>query len=145
MVWRGPGDDNGLVQILVRDVMTPDPRLIDASADTLTADHIMGTEDIRHLLVMSDGELVGVLSKRELSPCRRVLAQAPGEVGPPVDALCVPDPLVVLPGDPLDRVTEEMALRRVGSAVVVENGKPIGIVTTTDVCIVLTKLLRGEL
>lgn len=133
-----------LVPILVRDVMTPDPHCIDASADTMTAHRTMEARDIRHLLVMSDGELVGVLSERELAPCRRVLAQAPGELGPPVDALCVPDPLVVLPDDPLDRVTEEMSLRRVGSAVVVEDGKPIGILTTTDVCVLLTKLLRGE-
>jgi acetoin utilization protein AcuB len=145
-VVRGARDrDNGDVPVLVRDVMTPAPRSIDAGADTLTAAHTMEIEDVRHLLVMSEGELVGVLSKRELGPCRRMLTQSPGDVGPPVDALCVPDPLVVLPDDPLDRVTEEMALRRVGSAIVVDDGKPIGIVTTTDVCIVLTKLLRGEL
>ena len=41
-------------------------------------------------------------------------------------------------------VVSTMALRKLGSAVVVDGGRPIGIFTTTDALRAFASLLRGE-
>jgi CBS domain-containing protein len=125
--------------------MTPNPHAIEASEGSAAAHALMERLGVRHLLVMRGERLCGVLSQRELAPCHAFLRGSPGEIGPSLDSLCSGTPLVVSPDDALDVLTEEMETRRLGSAVVVEDGKPVGIVTTTDLCRVLTVLLRGEL
>lgn len=131
--------------IHIRFAMTPNPRVIEADQGAEAAYAEMKKLEVRHLIVVRNGELCGVLSERSLAPCRAFLRGAPGEIGPPLDSLCSGTPFVVAPDDPLDGVTEQMATRKIGSAVVVEDGEPVGIVTTTDLCRVLTALLRGEL
>ena len=83
----------------------------------------MGEHAIRHVPVLSEGRVVGIVS-----------ARAPHVV--------VPDPYVVEISTPLDEVVATMAQRRIGSAVVVKKGKLAGILSVTDVCRVLAELLR---
>jgi acetoin utilization protein AcuB len=51
----------------------------------------------------------------------------------------------VAPDAPLDEVVGTMAEKKLGSAVVLQNGKIVGIFTTIDVCLVLADLLRSRL
>jgi acetoin utilization protein AcuB len=51
----------------------------------------------------------------------------------------------VHPESPLDEVASEMASKKYGSAVVLQNGKVVGIVTTVDLCRALAELLHGRL
>jgi acetoin utilization protein AcuB len=51
----------------------------------------------------------------------------------------------VSPDAMLDEVVGEMAEHKYGSAVVMQNGKVVGIFTTVDVCRALSELLRGRL
>jgi len=51
----------------------------------------------------------------------------------------------VSPEAPLDEVVSEMASKKYGSAIVVQNHKVVGILTTVDVCSALAALLRGRL
>ena len=50
----------------------------------------------------------------------------------------------VPPDAPLDQVCAEMASKRLGSAIVVENGQVVGILTTVDVCSALAQLLQSR-
>ena len=128
----------------VCDVMTVHPRAIEAHEDTFTAEGVMKEHGCRHLLVTRQGELIGILSERELRPCRMLLSNQPGEIGPSVESLCVGKPFVVEADTALDAVTHDMAARRIGSAIVVEKGQPVGILTTTDVCRTLSRVLRDN-
>ena len=49
------------------------------------------------------------------------------------------------PDAPLDEVAGEMAGHKYGSAVVLQNGKVVGIFTTVDACRALQELLHGRL
>ena len=51
-------------------------------------------------------------------------------------------PYVVDAGEALDKVVSSMAKQEIGSAVVTQEGKLAGILTTTDVCRVLGEVLR---
>ena len=55
-----------------------------------------------------------------------------------------PEPYTVPPGAPIDAVAIDMARRKIGSAVVVNRGKVVGIFTTVDALRVLSGLLADE-
>ncbi|KTS31024.1 signal transduction protein [Methylobacterium indicum] len=60
---------------LVREVMTRDPRTIAAEASLADAHALMRVGGFRHLPVMRGGEVVGMISLRDIPPGT---AQAPG-------------------------------------------------------------------
>ncbi|MCA9711484.1 MAG: CBS domain-containing protein [Myxococcales bacterium] len=125
----------------VRSVMTPAPETITAQASSASAFALMETLGVRHLPVMDRDRLVGVISERDLRVVRAFLDQAPGEVGPPVGALCSRDLLMVSPDDPLHEAAERMADRKVGAALVSEGAELVGIMTCIDVCRAMTELV----
>lgn len=72
----------------VRDIMTPAPESIDADKSMADAYRAMKSGGFRHLLVTQDGQLIGVLSIRDISSVTRRLVDqfvemsnaAPGEM-----------------------------------------------------------------
>jgi len=116
------------------EVMTPTPIVVESTEDTQSASSLMHQYGVRHLPVMQRGKLYGILSERDVRASLAFLEHAPGEVGPPVLAVCTPRPLVVEPDEPIDEVANKMADLRVGSALVVQGERLVGIVTTVDVC-----------
>ena len=114
----------------IRSVMTALPRSIDADATVSEAQTMMEQHEVRHLPVTNGNKVVGVLSDRDvkglLDPMFRV--PAPTTVRKAMSA----DPYVVGPDEPLDRVLLTLAERRIGCALVAEDGRLTGIFTTTD-------------
>jgi acetoin utilization protein AcuB len=127
----------------LKSTMSRAPRVVDAMQDVRTTHAIMRQAGVRHLPVVEDGKLFGIVSERDLRATLAVLGGAPGEIGPPVMAVCARDPLRVQIGDSLDVVADRMADARVGSALVVDGERLVGIVTTVDVCRELAKLVRS--
>jgi acetoin utilization protein AcuB len=129
----------------VRAAMTPSPYSIELDAPVRLAQGVMAEHGIRHLPVTDEkGDLVGILADRDL---KRSLDPSIGL--PPKNELfvrdvCVLDPYVVDPWEPLDGVLLEMAERHVGSALVVEEGKLVGIFTATDACRRFAEFLRAQ-
>lgn len=121
--------------------MTPAPEVIQAQADSASAQARMEQLGVRHLPVMDRDRLVGVLSERDLRAVRAFLDHVPGELGPSVGELCSRDLLVVGPDDPLDEAATAMATRRVGAALVVEGTELVGIMTCVDLCKGLSELV----
>ncbi len=101
---------------------------------------MMERHDIRHLPVCDNHVVVGILSQREM---RVGLSLSEGGERTVVD-ICTPDPLLVDLEQPLDAVSAKMAERRIGSANGKRGDKLAGILTTTDVCRLLTRVLRGN-
>lgn len=116
--------------------MTPFPWFIHIEEELGRAREVMDEHGIRHLPVTEKGELVGVLSQRDIA-----LLEGGGVVGCVRDA-CVLDAYVVDVSEPLDRVLREMAERQIDSALVVRNQKLAGIFTATDACRAFAELLR---
>jgi acetoin utilization protein AcuB len=104
---------------------------------------VMKSNDIRHLPVILGDRLVGIITERDLA-----LAEAWTGVDPKketVQSAMTSKVLTVAPDSPLDQVASEMAAGKYGSAVVTQNHKVVGVLTTVDVCRALAELLRSRL
>lgn len=126
----------------VASVMTTAPQAIGLDASLREAEDRMIDHEIRHLPVVDGAQLVGVVSDRDI-------AFASGDAGGLGDRMrvrdvCSLDVYAVEPGTPLAVVVEQMAERRIGSAVVTDGGKIVGLFTATDACRCLARFLRGE-
>jgi acetoin utilization protein AcuB len=119
--------------------MTPAPHTI-APLRTLTEAHdLMRTHRIRHLPVVADGKLVGIVSQRDLLLIESLPGVNPAEV--PVEDAMTREVFVVDATTPLAKVTAEMADRRRGSVVVMQGERVVGVFTVTDACRVLARHL----
>lgn len=111
-------------------LMTPQPLTIGRKETLMTAHRLMNAHRIRHLPVLEHGELIGVISQRDLYFLETIR-------GVDLDKDVVEDAMTtetyeVGPNDPIATVTREMARHRYGCAVVTERGKVAGIFTATD-------------
>ncbi|MBI3541815.1 MAG: CBS domain-containing protein [Deltaproteobacteria bacterium] len=119
--------------------MTALPHTIGADISVKKAIELMREFRIRHLPVQKGGQLVGVISDRDIALARSF--QGPGELN--VDDVMTPDPYVVKLEASLDDVVLEMAEHKYGCAIVQqENGKIVGILTDNDALRILGETLR---
>ncbi|MGH7928208.1 MAG: CBS domain-containing protein, partial [Candidatus Binatia bacterium] len=127
----------------VGSVMTPFPFFADAADPVAKVERLMRRHKIRHVPVQRNGEVVGIVSERDL--------QHWSSHSPAADkslvlaaAVMVPDPYVVAFDTPLSEVAAEMNRRRIGSALVARQGKLAGILSVMDICRILASLLDAE-
>ncbi len=120
--------------------MTLAPVVISSRRSLAEAHQLMRENAIRHLPVVDDGRLVGMVSQRDL-----YLLETLRAVDPAIETVAEamsPDVYAVRPDAPLDEVALAMADRRYGSAVVVDRGAVIGVFTTVDALRALASMLR---
>ena len=103
----------------------------------------MREHKIRHLPVLEGGRLVGMITLRDLHLVETLKDVDPKKIT--VEDAMSSTVYAIVPDAPLDEVAAEMAEHKYGSAVVMQNNKVVGIVTTVDVCRALAELLRGRL
>jgi acetoin utilization protein AcuB len=108
--------------------MTPCPQTIEARATVFDAFVTMRRFGIRHLPVIDEGQLVGVLSDRDIALAERFVDPR----GASVASVMTREPYVVVPYTPLVEVAETMARNKYGSAVVIDNGNVVGVFTAVD-------------
>jgi acetoin utilization protein AcuB len=120
--------------------MTKAPLTIGAEQTLKTARQLMSQHHVRHLPVLHGGDLVGVLSDREVQS----LEALPGSSLLTVEEAMVPDAYVTPPDAPLDAVAGEMARRRLGSAIVVDGSDVVGVFTAVDAFRALADALNGR-
>ena len=123
--------------------MTPFPYFVDVDAPLEEAHRMMREHHFRHLPVTSGGNIVGVLTDRDI---KLILGPDFGNV--PEQELKVRDayvepPCVVSASTPVAKVARVMAEKRIGSAIVIKHNKLVGIFTVTDACRALAQIL-GE-
>jgi acetoin utilization protein AcuB len=123
--------------------MTPSPYSIGQEQQLSQAHKLMRAHAIRHLPVLHGGKLVGVLSDRDLHLIESLRDVDPEQVR--VEEAMSPTVFTVAPKTPLDDVVREMAQHKYGSAVVVDNGKVVGVFTTTDAMRAFAELLETRL
>jgi acetoin utilization protein AcuB len=135
--------EQGMTKLTLREFMTPAPHTIGADQTLKTAHELMRKHRVRHLPVLREGQLVGLISERDLLFVEGI---------PGVDAAKVPvseamsEPVTALaPVTSLEWVAAEMSARKLGSVVIVQDGKVVGVFTTVDALRALQSLLaRGR-
>jgi acetoin utilization protein AcuB len=123
--------------------MTASPHSIGVEQTLARAQAMMQEHKIRHLPVLHGGKLVGVVTDRDAH-----LVESLKDVDPRL--VTVSDAMSqsvysVTPDTPIDSVVSEMAARKYGSAIVMQNEKVVGIFTTIDVCRAFAELLHTRL
>ena len=130
---------------VVGDVMTPAPVTVEIDAPVTQAQDLMVDHEIRHLPVVEATRLVGVISDRDIAALENEPDAAGRAARMTVRELCTLDHYSVGSGAALDEVLLEMAERRIGSVVVSDAEKVLGVFTATDACRVFAEHLREAL
>jgi acetoin utilization protein AcuB len=120
--------------------MTASPVVIASDRTLAEAHQEMRAHGVRHLPVVEDRRLVGIVSQRDLYLLETLRGV---DVGcERVSEAMTPNPYTTAPGTPLDEVAREMADHKYGCAVVVEGGGVVGVFTTVDALRALSAVLR---
>jgi acetoin utilization protein AcuB len=125
--------------LMVQKFMTHLPHTIRHDQNLAAAHKLMRTHDIRHLPVLREGRLTGIVSQRDLYLIES-LNGIDMTMVPVADAMTT-DTYTVGPHTSVRKIAEEMATHRYGSAVVVDGEAIVGIFTTTDALAVLHGVL----
>jgi acetoin utilization protein AcuB len=120
--------------------MTAHPVTIERTATLAEAHRRMRDHAIRHLPVLDDGTIVGIVTQRDLHLLETIAAVDLDAVG--VDEAMTEHPFVVTGDTALDEVVEIMASRKYGSVIVAGRNGVEGIFTSTDACRVLADVLH---
>jgi acetoin utilization protein AcuB len=122
---------------------TPDPVMVPDTASIDTMAELMEQHGVRHLPIVRDGGVVGVVSDRDLRVARGLSAERRNQVM--ASDIMATDPISVLADTPLDEVAFDMSERKIGSVLVYEeSGEYLGIFTVTDALNALIEIVRGE-
>lgn len=122
--------------------MTTTPFAINSEATLVEAMDMMKDKKIRHLPVMKAGKVFGLVSDRDLKSIFAYAGTNPKALR--VGDVCTDEPYLTQPDALINEVASEMAARKVGSAVVVDNGKLVGIFTVTDACQALSDICEAR-
>jgi acetoin utilization protein AcuB len=123
--------------------MTPAPHVVQSAASLASAQHLMHEVGARHLPVVEDGKLVGILSENDMLFMKTLSDTDPDRT--PVRSAMQTDVYGVARDTPLDEVAVTMANHKYGSAVVCSGAEVVGIFTTVDAMRALADLVRREI
>jgi acetoin utilization protein AcuB len=126
--------------MVVSEIMTPNPMTADAGSSIRAVLRKLVELDVRHLPIVDDGELVGIISDRDLREVTsRMVAEGETRIDRvldrPIADLMSADVLSVDPETELEDVVDIMIEHRVGALPVVSPGTDnlVGIVSYVDV------------
>ena len=126
-------------RLTIDECMAPSPYTISSTATLFEAHEQMTAHNIRHLPVMNGDEVVGVISQRDLVVAR-CLAGCDMAIAM-VAEMMTEDVYAVEVGTDVREVSLNMYARKIGSAIVTDGGKLVGVFTTVDALHALATLL----
>jgi acetoin utilization protein AcuB len=86
---------------------------------------LMDSYNFRHVPVVEDGKLVGILSNNDI--------RWHGHLTATVAEAMTPNPVTVTPATTIDEAARLMLRRKISAVLVVDAGAPVGIITTSDI------------
>lgn len=132
----------------VRDYMTPEPQTLGVGHCLLDAVLMVRRAGIRHIPIVDDGRLVGLISDRDLARFApsMLVPLAPEEYNHVFESTDIgkvmkKDPQTTSPDALLSEAVDLITTNRLGCLPVLENGTLIGILTKAD----LIRALRDSL
>ena len=124
----------------VRDLMSSGVRTVGRNDELTLADDVMTTERLRHLPVLEDGRLVGILTQRDLFHAALSTAMGFGQKAQkeflgavPVKEVMTDDVVTIGPDDDVRQAARVMVERKIGCLPVVENDELLGLLSESDV------------
>lgn len=128
------------LNLTVADAMTKLPHAIAPLESLAAARDRMLKLKVRHLPVRDGGKIVGIISDRDVDLIMNSRDYYPGKVL--IKDVMIPDPYCVQPYTALAKVAAEMATRKIGSALVIDDKQQLlGIFTGTDALRFLAHIL----
>jgi acetoin utilization protein AcuB len=122
--------------------MTPMPECVDEELSLSDAKTRMHTLGVRHLPVLHQGKLCGILSHGDILLAESLTSVSSARI--PVSRVMTPIVFTCGPNAHVEAVAREMATHHYGSVLVVEPDHPtkiIGVFTTTDALRALADLI----
>ncbi len=120
--------------------MTTTPNAINSDSSVYEAMEMMEKHKIRHLPVIKDKKVFGIMSDRNVKSLFTFAGVNPKNIK--VGDVCTDLPYITEPDAPLSQVATDMAIQKLGSALVLDNGKLVGIFTATDACEALSDICQ---
>jgi acetoin utilization protein AcuB len=137
--------------MLVRDIMQSRLITVDPKTTLPQAMRLAAERRIRHLPVVDDGELVGIVSDRDLkqamaSPATSLEAHELTYLLQrlTVDQLMTRAVITVRPGLPVAEAARLMLQERISALPVTDDGRLIGIITETDLLELLVRTMGSS-
>ncbi|WP_068261477.1 DUF294 nucleotidyltransferase-like domain-containing protein [Janibacter limosus] len=118
-----------ILRTSARDLVLREPVSVPDDVTIAEAARVMTDEGVSSLLVMDGQGLAGILTDRDLR--RRVVAAGLDPAGP-VTSVMTPDPVVAAADASALELLVTMTERTIHHLPVLEGGRPLGVVTTTD-------------
>lgn len=123
----------------VRDIMNKHVVTIEQDSSVLDATRLLKEKDISFLVIVKDGNPVGVLSERDI--VRRLAAEDKQASKVRVYEIMSPKFRWVEPTTEIEDAVQKMLNNNIRRLIVLDNGKLVGVITQTD----LTGFLRSKL
>ena len=120
----------------VSEIMTKDVLLLDADDPIREAEKTFRNHFLRHAPVMSDGELVGMLSIVDLNNRQESNEEAEGDphfITARVEQLMTPDPVSIQSDSTIREVATLFMENEFHAIPVLEDDRIVGIISTTDI------------
>jgi acetoin utilization protein AcuB len=114
----------------VRSYMSASPWTISPELSVVDAAARMSEHKIRHLPVVDDGTLVGLVSERDIALVDALSERQRHRI--PIRQVMRSSTYVCHPDQPLRDVVKVMVEQKLGSVICVEAGKVVGVFTTID-------------
>ena len=128
--------------MLISDIVQTDLITVTPEASLATILHLLNRKGVRHLLVVEYGQLVGIISDRDV---KSVLALSSGLEGldhyRTAGQIMTRDPITITPASPVEYAARLMISARIGALPVVQYTRLIGIVTETDLLRILSDVI----
>jgi len=133
--------------LLVKDSMAREVVVLSPETTAAEALAICRERRIRHLPVLEEGRLVGIISDRDLRSAAPALgdpgrAEALGEIR--ISEVMTSDVVSARPDDAIEEAANAMRESRIGCLPVVEDDALVGIVTSSDVMEALVQLMGAH-
>jgi acetoin utilization protein AcuB len=126
--------------MLVREIMHPDPIIAGPGTTLQEAYGIMNGHRVRHLPVVEDDRVVGIVTDRDLRLATSVLSPTPFPAETSLDRVMKQPVHTVDPLDPVENAARTMRELRIGCLPVIDDDRLVGIVTGIDLLDAMLRL-----
>ena len=131
--------------MLVADAMTRRPVTVPPDATVAAALSAMRRRRFRHLPVVAGGELVGVVAHGDLETSPGTPVEAAESLADrPLSDVMSTEPVTVWPDEPVEVAARLLVEHAIGCLPVVADDGLVGILTESDLFLVLLRLLGGD-
>ena len=119
----------------IKEIMRRFPKTVNVDDTLEFARDIMVWMELRHLPVLRDGKLVGLLTERDLAAYQAAIGEslASSAANEKVESAMQPEPQIAHPEDAVVEAAGRMGAAKIGCLPVLDQGELVGMLTTTDI------------